>query len=1688
MPTLVAGRFELHEAVGEGRQGRVFRAVDLWTCEEVALKLLHRPVLEEAVKPAAGLRHPNLASIIDLGIEPGGAYVALEYVHGPRIGDLFHAGDEHAVRGVFADICLGLHYAHGHGIRHGDIKPDHILVESLAKGVFRGRITDFGFCRAARGAAEAFAGTVAYAAPEVLRGETADHRADLYSVGAALYEAVTGAPPFGGPDARAIADAHLTRPPPDPHQANPALSDELCALIAALLAKAPSQRPSSAAETAARLVTKGTPVCVGEPAYVPRTRAMGLLAALEARAAQGRGGMALVWGETGSGKSTLLTQFVLDAGVRGRPRISLSCSHLPGGRSAAEELLRRSLMTAGDGGTPAPNLPGGEVPHRLVEAWRAAARDGPVIVVVDDMDEADDDFLHLLHGLCPRLASERVLLVAALRPEGLTRLPKVARGLLGIPHVRRVALRAFTGEETRRMIESLLAWPQPDPALTAMIHNAAGGNPGLVGEATHLLVEKGSLTQQWGAWVVPDPLPAALLETGHGLIASRLEVVRPQERIVLGVLATLGVGAPDDMLFDAAAQPPEALGPALKALEARGLISRREGRWTIRHGMLEGLARAGLSDEDRRAVHTRAASYIESHDPGGQEWVELLARHLMGAGREELARRVALEGADRARGAGHPGRAGALYDLACGGEECPVDEMASLALWGRAQCLVALGQWPLAVSKLGAVLHPARAAFLPPEELLSARIALARALAADGRHDPAAEVVGELLNDAGPESGRRADVLAAAALVAAEGRDWAKAEELARQCLEEMPEDADLSSRAKVENTMGVALMMRGRTDDSLEFFTSSLRSREALGDVIDAGRCELNLALATRQLGRLDEARDYGARARRRFMEAGAVAWQAQAANALGLALLHSGAAGEAASLFEESFRLATASERARTPGSALNNLGMALKAQGEWNAARERFQETYRVGKLRGDRSLTTRAANNLGDFWAALGEADEARRWYLEGKALADKARNDYSAGLAELGLVWVDRERGALEDAQRHLDAALGLLEHGGDSRALVFAQSELSKLRLAQGRPEEALEAAERAARIADMGTAERAMVFRVQGEALAAMGRIEDARDAFGQCLELLESTELAYGLALARLSIGRWLATQGPVAPFRAAERYLAQARDAFRAMGAERKVAEIEAELGRVAAAPGITTAAGGADARKLALLYRMLSLVNAPGAPADALERILDLAVHAVHAQRGLIILVGGGGENLVVRAQVDIDGATIADARRISMSVIRRVAGGGGPVFSADALGDSRFSGYESIRLHRIACFMCVPLVLRGDTIGTIYLDSCSLEHRFTDDDVDFLQAFANHAAIAMENLLHREELERENLALQEALKATHSFDTIVGRSPAMQAVFRTMAAVASSSVTVLIQGATGTGKELIARAIHFNGPRAGAKFVAVNCAALPDALLESELFGHVRGAFTGAITATQGLFHAADGGTMFLDEIADMSPSLQSKVLRVLETGEVRRIGHPEISHVDARIICATNRDLEAEMAAGRFREDLYYRLRVVSITVPPLRQRPQDIPLLIRHFLKTYRARLGSSVGGFSEDALALLCSREWPGNVRELEHTVEAAVALCQGRRITTDTLALALGDPVPEPAPGDVRRTLSETRRAVERHCIAQALKAAGWNVSMAARKLDIDRRQLQRKMQRYGFRPFRGNREGVKRGNDG
>jgi two-component system response regulator AtoC len=323
--------------------------------------------------------------------------------------------------------------------------------------------------------------------------------------------------------------------------------------------------------------------------------------------------------------------------------------------------------------------------------------------------------------------------------------------------------------------------------------------------------------------------------------------------------------------------------------------------------------------------------------------------------------------------------------------------------------------------------------------------------------------------------------------------------------------------------------------------------------------------------------------------------------------------------------------------------------------------------------------------------------------------------------------------------------------------------------------------------------------------------------------------------------------------------------------------------------------------------------------------------------------------------------------------------------------------------------------------------------------------------------------------RENQALREQLKDRYRFEGIVGSSPGMVAVYKMIARVAQTDSTVLLQGESGTGKELAARAIHANSQRSSAPFVTVDGGTLAESLLESELFGHERGAFTGALAAKKGLLEKAHRGTCFLDEIADISPTLQSKLLRVIQEREIRRVGGNDSISVDVRIIAASNKDLKSLVEAGKFREDLYYRLNVVTIIVPPLRERVEDIPMLAQFFVQKYGTMKERSVRGLSPEAMAMLSQYSWPGNVRELEHTIERAVALTPHDMILPDELPQAVKSAA---ASGGTQVAGWKTLNNLERDYIMRALEMHHHDLSKTAEVLGIHRKTLQRKLRSYGL----------------
>jgi Nif-specific regulatory protein len=483
--------------------------------------------------------------------------------------------------------------------------------------------------------------------------------------------------------------------------------------------------------------------------------------------------------------------------------------------------------------------------------------------------------------------------------------------------------------------------------------------------------------------------------------------------------------------------------------------------------------------------------------------------------------------------------------------------------------------------------------------------------------------------------------------------------------------------------------------------------------------------------------------------------------------------------------------------------------------------------------------------------------------------------------------------------------------------------------------------------------------------------------------------------------------------------------------------------------------------------------------------AMERVVPL----MEVEGASIILLDEGNQELYFRVAEHIQPGVGRRLREVRfpahVGIAGEVACKGVSVLVPDVAQDSRFYPGVDARTGTRTRSLLAAVLRAGDrTLGVVEVVN-KLQRPFSQEDLRLLESVASPLAIAIENArliqelrAARERLRAENVYLRETM--AQGAGTVRGESPRMQEVYQAIKPILNTSVTVLITGESGTGKEFLARVIHAEGPRAKGSFIAVNCSAIPETLLEAELFGYEKGAFTGATRRKPGRFELASGGTLFLDEIGDMSPSIQAKLLRVLQDQTFERLGGIETIMTEARVIAATNRNLERLLREGKFREDLFYRLNVYPIALPPLRERTEDLLPLALHFLKRSSGELRKEIAGLSQEAGELLAQYDWPGNVRELENVMERAVIVCRGDVVTAEDLPVSLRERRRiEPAKRDALTFPSGglVLAQVEKRLIAQALEQAGYNKSKAARLLGLSRTQLRTRLRHHGWRAERG-----------
>ena len=459
-------------------------------------------------------------------------------------------------------------------------------------------------------------------------------------------------------------------------------------------------------------------------------------------------------------------------------------------------------------------------------------------------------------------------------------------------------------------------------------------------------------------------------------------------------------------------------------------------------------------------------------------------------------------------------------------------------------------------------------------------------------------------------------------------------------------------------------------------------------------------------------------------------------------------------------------------------------------------------------------------------------------------------------------------------------------------------------------------------------------------------------------------------------------------------------------------------------------------------------------------ELLEQLMDVVVQITNADKGFLILLEGN--ELRVKVARNVKRENLADAlQQLSDSIVDKVIKLRKAVIVSDALHDNEFGNAMSVMSLKLSSVMCVPLLERGNLLGVLYVGNDSVTQLFDESHLEVLTIFAAQASLIIRNALLVNELKLDNRLLSERLEHMR-FGDIIGSCAAMQEVFKKVQKVATTDISVLITGETGTGKELIARELHRRSNRAKGPFVTINCGAIPENLLESELFGHVKGAFTGAVATKPGKFHSADGGTLFLDEIGELPLNLQVKILRALQEKLVVRVGENRPEPVDIRILTATNRTLEDEIKAGRFREDLYYRLNVVNIHLPPLRERGDDVNVIAKYLLNRYAQEFGGMVKGYSPNATIAIKKFPWPGNIRQLENHIKKACVLADKALLGPEDLGLT-ADVLPAILP------LADAKEKFQREYINQVLELNNGNRTKTARDLGVDPRTIFRHLEK-------------------
>lgn len=1642
-------RYVPDSVIGKGTDKIVLRAHDSELNRDVAIKLFreagenafHRAQME--FRMLFQLHHPALAEVYDLGLlENDAVYFTEELLVGT---DVFSWVSKHRdrVAGVLEQIATGLDYLHEHGAVHGDIKPANIIIIGKPGGEVV-KLIDFGLTSIRDTASLAPGGSPAYMAPELFRGDPPSAASDLYAFGCVWYELLTGRLPFASDSAAGLVRAHLSERPVSPSEINPEINRDTARRILRLLSKDPSARPASAMEAVG-----GASVASPQPRFsIPLQFREAEMKTIRDFLKEVSTSVLRIVGEPGSGRSELVREARVIAQVEGLIPVDVRPKEFAasGQRSLLAYIERKAVLAgiASSGMVDGTEIKIDSTDADIAERLTTVAAGRHFIVFIDDADDLPNVQREGL-SLLARMAAESdswpkmVLSYRTTKDDRSEYIVDIRLRPLSMAQVERVISTVFHGEV--------------DEKTTEYLASRSAGLPGRLFLMIRQLFENRLLQVEDGKWVVSDPGRADhVADVILQELREAWDEIHDTAREYVRLVALTESGIPFRVLT-----------------ELVGV----EFRWDdVAEALSAGfLVRSGdqirIRDEFARTVSLETCT---------SDIIESLRRRLLSVLRERSDAESLLEAGRQSEKLGD--HAPVLYVKAARKlmDAFRYEDAEPILSHVLDTILETNDEWAVAAELLLDVYHHT------------------------GAFEKSAEIAERLVHVL-EETNRRRDLVR---ILNRQAENFGKigmierAVRTARRAEERAREIGDVIGEAEALVQRGLSDYRQGNYHSAIELYEHAIgmyEKEEALGP---AANVLLNAGFAATFCISPEKGKEYFEKARQYFAQEGDRYGLARALGNLGVALYLMSQYEEALHVREEAYRIFQELKDLQGQANAEVSIGRVLLTMGRFAEAERHLRQALRLMRATGDRVGEARCLENIGFLAVDTGRYEQALDSFTRAQGIARALNHTamVAGNLQNEALVHFYRDN--LDEAERCLHAAEDLAPEIDDDDVLnnlvltsvLIASRAKHETDLRRG-----LEKAEELARkslesnnvsLQVLGLILKARIHRSLDEAYAAYGASSSAMEILERTVYIEwpeEEVMLEHAFCCQAVDkVGEATET------LRKAYDLLQQKADTIPDVDLRERFlkdvpshATITGEYARFLRHPR-EVKIGILQDRALQTLYKVAATVNSILDPETLLPKILDMAIETMHGERGMVFLKEDG--ELMLKVARNVDQETIQDATEISRSIIEDVFMYGKPLVVNDALDDDDFKARASVRNFRISTIICVPLRSRNNVVGTVYIDRReSFKAPYLDErqDLAFLEAFANLAAIAIENARLHQRLKEENITLRRQVEERFGFANIIGNAPAMRRMYRSLEGAIRTDSPVLITGESGTGKELVAKAIHYQGRRKDAGFIAVDCGALPETLLESELFGHAKGAFTGAASDRKGLFEEADRGTIFLDEISNTSPSFQAKLLRVLQEGEIRRVGETKVREINVRVVAASNTEIEREVREGRFRQDLYYRLNVIPIFVPPLRERREDIPLLVHHFIKKYSLQMNREAPTFSESLVNLLVRQPWPGNVRELENVINRLLIFCDRKVIKPEDFKKIIqiqvdlgGDeqivpvPVGDPVSSNTTRTLEE----VERSYIIEVLRLSGGNKAEAARRLGLKRTTFLKKMKRLGI----------------